>query len=90
MMGFGALKAINELGLRCPADISLAVFDDIPFGGVIQPRLTVVAQPAYEIGRRGAHLLIDRIQGALEDPAPVRLTLPPELIVRESTGPALH
>src|ERR1035437_5136197 len=57
MMGFGALKAIHELGLRCPEDVALAMFDDVPFGDVIQPRLTVVAQPAYEMGRVGAQLL---------------------------------
>jgi LacI family transcriptional regulator len=58
MMGFGALKAIHELGLRCPEDVALAVFDEVPFGDVIQPRLTVVAQPAYEMGRVGTELLV--------------------------------
>lgn len=86
MMGFGALKAIAELGLRCPDDISLAVFDDIPFGDVIQPRLTVVAQPAYEMGRRGAELLIARIEGTAGSPEPVCIKLVPELIVRGSTA----
>ncbi len=86
MMGFGALKAIHELGLRCPEDVSLAVFDDIPFGDVIQPRLTVVAQPAYEMGYRGAELLIDRIEGREQSPGPIRLELSPELIVRDSTA----
>lgn len=86
MMGFGALKAMQELGLRCPGDIALAVFDDIPFGDVIQPRLTVVAQPAYEIGRRGAQLLIERIEGRYPTNEPVVIQLNPELIVRESTA----
>jgi len=86
MMGLGALKAIRELGLRCPEDVSLAVFDDIPFGDVMQPRLTVVAQPAYEMGRRGAQLLIGRIEHEEMPPGPVRIELTPELIVRESTS----
>jgi LacI family transcriptional regulator len=90
MMGFGALKAMQELGLRCPGDIALAVFDDIPFGDVIQPRLTVVAQPAYEIGRRGAQLLIERIEGRASSPDPVVVLLNPELIVRESTASRPH
>lgn len=89
MTGLGALKAIHELGLRCPHDISLAVFDDVPYCDVIQPRLTVVAQPAHEMGRRGAELLIARIEGKLPGNEPVRIELQPELIVRESTGP-LH
>jgi LacI family transcriptional regulator len=85
MMGFGALKAIHELGLRCPEDVALAMFDDVPFGDVIQPRLTVVAQPAYEIGRVGAELLIARLEGRETSPQPVCHTLIPELLVREST-----
>jgi LacI family transcriptional regulator len=86
MMGFGALKALHELGLRCPEDVSLAVFDDIPFGDVIQPRLTVVAQPAYEMGKRGAELLIARVEGREKSAGPVRIELSPELIVRGSTA----
>jgi len=86
MMGFGALKAMHELGLRCPEDVSLAVFDDIPFGDVIQPRLTVVSQPAYDMGRLGAELLIARIEGRETATEPVRVELAPELIVRGSTA----
>ena len=85
MMGIGALKAIQELGLRCPEDVALTTFDDLPFGDVIQPRLTAVAQPAYEIGRRGVELLIDRIEGRASPPGPIRVELDAELIVRAST-----
>lgn len=85
MMGFGALKAIHELGLRCPEDVALAMFDDVPFGDVIQPRLTVVAQPAYEMGRVGAELLIARLEGRETKATPVCQMLTPELLVREST-----
>jgi LacI family transcriptional regulator len=85
MMGFGALKAIHELGLRCPDDVALAMFDDVPFGDVIQPRLTVVAQPAYDMGRVAAELLIARLLGTETSPVPVRHMLVPELLVREST-----
>lgn len=86
MMGFGALKAMQELGLRCPEDVALAVFDDVPFGDVLQPRLTVVAQPAYEMGRLGAELLISRIESKDAPPSPTHIQLAPELIVRESTA----
>ena len=86
MMGFGALKAIHELGLRCPEDVALAVFDEVPFGDVIQPRLTVVAQPAYEMGRVGTELLIARLEGREKSAGAVHLTLTPELLVRQSTA----
>jgi DNA-binding LacI/PurR family transcriptional regulator len=89
MMGFGALKAIHELGLRCPEDVALAVFDEVPFGDVIQPRLTVVAQPAYEMGRVGTELLIARLEGREKSPVSIHLTLTPELLVRQSTATRL-
>jgi LacI family transcriptional regulator len=85
MMGVGALKAIFELGLRCPEDIALAVFDDMPFGEVIRPQLTGVAQPAYEIGYRGTERIIDRIEGRSEGEPPQIWELEPELKVRQST-----
>lgn len=87
LMGLGALKAIYELGLRYPDDVSLAVFDDIPFADVIQPRLTVVAQPAYDMGKRGAELLIDRIEGREKSTRAIHIELCPELIVGASTAP---
>lgn len=86
MMGFGVLKALRELGLRCPDDVALAVYDDVPFGEVIKPRLTVVAQPAYEMGRLAAELLIRRVEGKETSAEPIALRLAPELIVRESTA----
>lgn len=87
MMGIGAVQAVQELGLRCPEEISLAMFDEVPFGEIIQPRLTTVAQPAYEIGHRAAELLISRIERRMEDHVPVRIELDPELVVRASTAP---
>ena len=86
LMGFGALKAIHELGLRCPEEVALAVFDEVPFGDVIQPRLTVVAQPAYEMGRVGTELLIARLEGREKSASAVHMTLTPELLVRQSTA----
>jgi|SRR5579863_2191578 len=85
MMGLGALKAITELGLRCPEDIAIAIFDDLPLAGVFQPHLTAVAQPAYAIGSKGAELLLKRIETKAKIRKPVKLLLEPELKVREST-----
>jgi LacI family transcriptional regulator len=87
MMGMGALQAIQELGLKCPQEISIAIFDDLPFMNIVQPHPTAVSQPAYGIGVRAADLLIDRIEGKIADREPQRIELDPELIVRGSTGP---
>ncbi|MCX6631411.1 MAG: hypothetical protein NTW28_27680 [Candidatus Solibacter sp.] len=57
--------------MRGPEDAALAMFDDMPFGDVIQPRLAAVAQPEYDIGHQGVELLIGRIT----DKDPVHLQL---------------
>lgn len=84
MMAFGVLKAIEELGLRCPQEIAVAVFDDSALAEIVRPHLTSVAQPAYQIGFKGAELLLQRIGGA-KDKRPTKLRLPTELKIREST-----
>jgi LacI family transcriptional regulator len=84
-MAMGAYKAILELSLACPEDIALAVFDEVPGGDVFRPQLTVVAQPAYEIGYRATDLLIQRLTGQLTSPEPVSILLEPELKIRQST-----
>ena len=84
VMALGVLQAVHEVGMRCPEDVALATFDELPFPRAFHPRLTCVAQPAYELGFKGANLLIDRIQGKLPT-KPVRIELASELKIREST-----
>jgi LacI family transcriptional regulator len=84
VMTLGVLQALDEIGVRCPQDVALATFDDLPFGRAFHPRLTCVAQPTYELGYKGATLLIDRIEGKLAG-GPIELQLPSELRIREST-----
>lgn len=83
LMTIGVLRAAEELGLAIPQDIAIATFDHIALTDVFRPRLTVVEQPSYEIGRRGVELLLDRI----DNPgAPrVRLKLPTKLVIRDSS-----
>jgi DNA-binding LacI/PurR family transcriptional regulator len=84
LMAIGALKAIATLGLRCPEEIALATFDDSPLNELLSPPLTSVAQPAHQIGYRGAGILLDRIMS--KGPArPCRIRLHAELKIREST-----
>lgn len=79
------LAAINDLGFRCPADISLVSIDDVPWSGVIKPRLTVVAQPIEEISRTAVDWLLERIAGGADATLSRRqMILPPRLIVGES------
>jgi len=79
-----ALAAVKALGLRVPDDISLCGFDDLVFSAHLDPPLTTVRQPLEAIGREAAALLHRIIQGTAQDYEEIRL--PPELIVRGSTG----
>jgi LacI family transcriptional regulator len=79
----GLLRALGDLNLRCPEDVAVATFDDLPILGSIRPRLTAVAQPSYEIGFQGAEMLIRRLNG---DPGRQKIVLPTQLIIRESTA----
>jgi LacI family transcriptional regulator len=79
-----AWRVLQRRGLTLPDDISLVVFDDVPWMSLVDPALTVVAQPALEMGRRAAGLFLRRA----EDPdRPPRVEcLQPALVVRHSTG----
>ena len=87
-MAIGALQGITKLGLRCPEDIALASFDDFTWASVMRPRLTVVDQPTYEIGRQSAHLLFERLRNQKKAPREIRLQT--RFIVRESCGALLR
>jgi LacI family transcriptional regulator len=82
----GAIRAIKETGLRVPEDISVVGFDDIREAAYHLPSLTTIRQPMREIGAMAAEALIERIEGrnGHEDGILVK----PDLVVRESTGPA--
>lgn len=62
LIALGAFKAIREQRLRVPQDISLVGFDDVYLSNVIEPRMTTVRQPAYEIGACAMQMLLNRIE----------------------------
>jgi LacI family transcriptional regulator len=81
----GAMQALREKGLCIPADVALVCIDDIPPAYAVEPFLTVAIQPAGEMGRQAARLLLERIKNP--DAAPVRkIVLPTRMIVRASSG----
>ncbi len=85
LMAVGALCAIHEAGLAVPEHISVAGFDDIPLASFTVPRLTTIAQPAEEVGRRAVRLLVNRLS-APETPSRHE-RLPVRLVERDSCGP---
>ncbi|HKG92879.1 MAG TPA: LacI family DNA-binding transcriptional regulator [Gemmatimonadaceae bacterium] len=84
LMTLGALEAIHSLGLRIPEDVAIVGYDDVPWALALNPPLTAIRQPSYEIGQRAAELLLRRI----EEPnrSTTLVTLQPELVVRGSCG----
>ncbi len=84
LMTLGALQTIHERRLKIPDQIAVIGFDDMPWATSLNPPLTAVAQPAEEIGRTAAQLLLSRLQ---EPGRPVRqVVLSTRLIVRSSCG----
>ena len=85
MVAVGCYGALDELGLRCPDDVSVIGFNDMPFIDRLRPPLSTVRFPHYQLGTEAATLLIERIEA--ED-SPVKiLYLAPELVPRASSAP---
>ncbi|RKT51807.1 LacI family DNA-binding transcriptional regulator [Saccharothrix australiensis] len=84
LMGLGALEELRRRGLRVPADVGLAVYDDQPWFPLLDPPITVIAQPTVEMGREAARSLLALVAG--EQPADVQLAA--RLVVRGSCGEA--
>lgn len=80
------LHALNVLRIDVPGRIALAGFDDFDIADVLQPALTVVRQPVYQIGETAANLLFDRIARAQFPSKGHRVVLPLELVIRRSCG----
>ncbi|MGD0629473.1 MAG: LacI family DNA-binding transcriptional regulator [Terracidiphilus sp.] len=85
----GAIRALKDAGLTVPGDVSVVGFDDIQSAAYSTPSLTTVRQPLLEMGKRGAEILLERIANRGTE-IPSEIVMAPELVVRESTGPALE
>jgi DNA-binding LacI/PurR family transcriptional regulator len=84
LMTLGTLQAIHERNLIIPDQIAIVGFDDMSWSTSLQPPLTAVAQPAYELGIAAAQLLLDRLK---EPDRPFRhIVLETQLIIRASSG----
>jgi LacI family fructose operon transcriptional repressor len=84
LLATGTFRALRESGLAIPDEIAFATFDDTPWAGLVEPPVTVMQQPTYEIGKTAAELLLERIQ----DPSrPTRqVVLQSTLVIRRSCG----
>ena len=85
MLAVGCYGALDELDLRCPEDVSVIGFNDMPFVDRLRPPLSTVRFPHYQLGTEAATLLVERIE-AQDSPVKI-LFLAPELVARGSTVP---
>ena len=85
LMALGVLDAAAARGLRCPQDVSVVGFNDMPCMDRFEPTLTTVRVAKYDLGQRAAELLL----ALIHDPAhqPETVVIAPDLVVRNSTGP---
>lgn len=85
LLAQGAIDAFAAVGIRCPDEVSIVGYDDIPLTDHLTPPLTSVRLPSLHIGRLAGEMVLSLLEDP-EAPAP-RVSLPAELIVRGSTAP---
>jgi LacI family transcriptional regulator len=81
----GAIRAFHESGLRVPQDVSVIGFDDIPAAAFNYPSLTTIRQPLHKMGEIAVDLLVGQLEHEREWQK--EISVEPEIVVRESTGP---
>lgn len=82
-MAVGVIQAVQEQGLRVPQDVAVVGFDNVQISRVVQPNLTTIDQPIFQIGVQAMELLMSCLEGiVLKDK---RIVLETNLCIREST-----
>jgi DNA-binding LacI/PurR family transcriptional regulator len=83
VMAFGALKAFAEVGRRVPDDISIVGFDNVEISQMLQPALTTINQPKYDIGKAAVEVLLT-LRGTPKPPNPIHRVFGVNLVERQS------
>jgi len=86
VLALGAIRAVRRAGLSVPRDVSVVGYDDSGFMNCTDPPLTTVRQPIESMGKAAVALLVNQMEAVTTQPE--ELMFEPELVVRESTGPA--
>lgn len=86
MITMSVIKAIKKIGLTIPDEVSVLGFDDWEWAQLIEPPVTVVAQPVYDMGNKAASLLIKRLKSSRSPKKPITISFEPQLIRRKSCG----
>lgn len=83
MMAFGALRALRDHGRFVPDEVEVVGFDNIQFSEMVDPPLTTLEQPLYEMGRKAAETMLALIEGRRLTETNIRMEA--KLVVRQST-----
>ena len=84
-MALGVLEELSHRQLLAGRDVGLIAFDDAPWAPFVNPPMSVVAQPTYQIGVRAGELLLNRISNTVDGIEAVTLEMATELVVRASS-----
>lgn len=84
LIAIGAIQALKEKKFKIPEDVSVVGFDDIETAKLIDPSLTTIRQPAYEMGEKASEILIDNLKNNSGESAKT-ITFKQQLIIRNST-----
>jgi len=87
LMAIGAIEALTEAALRCPEDVSVVGYNDLPLTEHLAPPLTTIRMPTGEVGRIAAETVLSMLDDP-EQAAVSAISLQPSLVVRGSTAPA--
>jgi LacI family transcriptional regulator len=85
VMAFGALRALSEAGKKVPGDVSVIGFDNLDLCEMIQPPLTTIERPKYEMGKSAVELLLELIEAGRSH-APIHRVSGVRLVERQSTA----
>lgn len=83
-MAIGAMKAIKDYGMRVPEDIAITGFDNLEISSLLEPSITTIDQPKYEMGQKAMMLLLKLIQG--EKLSQKKYVMQDQLMIRQSCG----
>ncbi len=84
LLALGCYDALKAAGLACPGDVSVTGFNDMPLVDMMDPPLTTVRIPQYDMGAEAARAILERLNGAADDAQTI--VLPSTLVVRGSTA----
>jgi DNA-binding LacI/PurR family transcriptional regulator len=86
-MTVGVMRALAQINIGCPKDVSIIGIDDLDWADIMSPRPTLIAQPIGEMTRTAIATLLEEIETA-KRPNGRRVLFEPRLITRDSCGPA--